>query len=123
MQKATDWKRIVYRQRQKQKVKFTSKHWLMLRRKTFKRDSFICQRCKIMFSENGLMLQAHHVKPRSEGGKTKLSNLITLCNPCHDIVEVEGFDFGFNIPKEDLKISEATNDWHKWVYGGYDKPF
>ena len=28
-------------------------------------------------------LEVHHIKPRSEGGPNKLSNLIVLCNNCH----------------------------------------
>jgi hypothetical protein len=47
-----------------------------------------------------------------------MDNLITLCNSCHDFVEINGYDFN-NVK---LNIVAKINDWHKWVYGGYTKP-
>lgn len=112
-----NWKRKVYHLPIKQKLKTNSQHWLTLRRKVFKRDRFQCQRCKKFFGEDGLLLQPHHIIPRPQG-KTIMENLLTLCNNCHDYVEINGFDFSV----EDLKIKEKTSDWHKWVYGGYARP-
>jgi 5-methylcytosine-specific restriction endonuclease McrA len=112
-----DWKKKVYHLPIKSKLKIKSKHWLTIRKKVFKRDKFQCQRCKNFFGENGLQLQAHHIIPRPQG-KTIMDNLITLCNSCHDFVEINGYDFN-NVK---LNIVAKINDWHKWVYGGYTKP-
>ena len=43
------------------------------------RDGRSCRWCG-----RGSMLQAHHIKYRSEGGGHELSNLITLCMICHE---------------------------------------
>lgn len=52
--------------------------WQELRRQVLERDRYTCQNCN---NEN--RLEIHHVKARSEGGMDDLSNLITLCEPCH----------------------------------------
>ena len=46
------------------------------------RDDFQCQVCKA----KNCRLEAHHVVPRSEGGKDTIINLATLCDSCHDKV-------------------------------------
>ncbi len=51
-----------------------------LRKKTFERDDFTCQKCST--SQNA-KLEAHHINLRSMGGKNELNNLITLCSICH----------------------------------------
>lgn len=112
------WKRKVYHLPIRQKVRQDSAHWLVLRRKVFKRDKFQCQRCKKFFGEDGLQLQAHHIIPRPKG-KTVPNNLVSLCNSCHDFVELNGFDFDM---ATEIKIEAKNRDWHKWVYGGYSKP-
>jgi hypothetical protein len=55
--------------------------WEDLSKSVLKRDNHNCQRCQ---EERG-PLQAHHINPRSQGGKDTLSNLITLCRPCHAV--------------------------------------
>jgi 5-methylcytosine-specific restriction endonuclease McrA len=69
--------------------------------------------------EDGLILNAHHIIPRPRG-KTIMSNLVTLCESCHDFVEMNGFNFDFQ--NEHIKIEAKSKDWHRWVYGGYAKP-
>jgi hypothetical protein len=49
------------------------------------RDGFKCRVCKADSS-----LRCHHVKPKSEGGTDRLSNLMTLCEGCHDKHHQEG---------------------------------
>jgi len=53
-----------------------------------------------------------------------MENLITLCNSCHDFVEINGIqDININSTKTITIKEEIKNiDWHKWVYGGYRKP-
>lgn len=112
-----NWQGRVYRLPKKQKLKIDSKHWLSFRKRVFKRDKYQCQRCEQFYGENGLQLTAHHIIPRPRG-RTVIKNLITLCNSCHDFVEINGFDFG----NSNLKIETKSIDWHKWVYGGYKRP-
>jgi len=34
-------------------------------------------------------LTAHHIKPRKDGWSDEEHNLVTLCGPCHNIVELD----------------------------------
>src|SRR6266566_8720492 len=43
------------------------------------RDGYTCQQC----GNHGSRLQAHHIVHRGHGGKDTISNLLTLCEPCH----------------------------------------
>jgi RRXRR protein/HNH endonuclease len=43
------------------------------------RDGYTCQQC----GKRGVRLQAHHLAFRQHGGKDTLSNLLTLCEACH----------------------------------------
>ena len=52
-----------------------------LRFEVFKRDKFTCQYCGAKAPE--VVLQADHIEPVAEGGKTDLLNLITSCQPCN----------------------------------------
>lgn len=65
-------------------IDFNSTEWLALREIILERDGKACARCGIKTK-----LSIHHIKPRSTGGTDELYNLITLCQPCHDLVELE----------------------------------
>ena len=52
-----------------------------LRRRVLARDG---HRCRCCGSKRGLMV--HHVHYRSRGGRTRSSNLVTLCTRCHALV-------------------------------------
>jgi len=59
--------------------------WKQLQRKAFKRDKFLCQRCKKDFKSEKQKLTIDHVIKASDD-KTKwfdLDNLRTLCKECH----------------------------------------
>lgn len=43
------------------------------------RDGYRCQHC----GKGSVRLEAHHIQWRSQGGKDTLTNVITLCEPCH----------------------------------------
>ncbi len=77
-------------------------------------------------------MQAHHLQPREQGGADDVYNLVTLCNPCHDFVEVMGYTTLAEIigsyedapirnlpPKLDREreYSFKRPEWHRWVYG------
>ena len=41
--------------------------------------------------EHSAMCQAHHIRPRSQGGSTDIDNLMPLCWGCHDNVHLHGW--------------------------------
>ena len=49
--------------------------------------------------EHSAMSQAHHIRPRSQGGPTDIDNLIPLCWGCHDKVHHHGWHV---VPNGDL---------------------
>jgi len=126
-----EWRKNVYRTSSYDQF-FESDEWLELRRQTFKRDRQICQRCDRRFKIADL--NAHHIMPRAEGGADDIHNLVTLCEPCHDIVEIAGYrtraeiagsyeDQGEDAPMERPTEKDGEDPyhrprWHKWVYGG-----
>lgn len=55
-------------------------------KKLVKRDRESCVACGIFLMVE-IQPTAHHLLPRSEGGKTELGNLVLLCRPCHDRLE------------------------------------
>lgn len=59
-----------------QKAEYEGNNW---RQKILWRDKYTCQRCK-----SKEWLQAHHIKPKSQGGTNALANGITLCKECHE---------------------------------------
>lgn len=46
------------------------------------RDGFRCVKCG-RSKEDGVKLHVDHIKPVSRGGKSKMSNLQTLCEDCN----------------------------------------
>ena len=44
-----------------------------------KHDYYCCEKC-----DSSLGVEIHHIKKRSQGGKTEPSNLIALCKYHHD---------------------------------------
>lgn len=79
------------------------------------RDHYRCRECR-----TSKELTVHHIKPRSEGGTNNLSNLITLCRRCHDLIEL-GDDIVKKVENQKIQIIDS-NDWHIWVYGGGKNP-
>lgn len=85
-----DWQSKVYGAKDQDPNPFPP-YWNRIRRNVLKRDKYICLRCNHNFRDNPDKLSAHHLIPRAEGGSDHLSNLVSLCIPCHDIVECEGY--------------------------------
>lgn len=75
------------------KIPYYGPNWLMQRRKTRVRDKYTCRICNE--KEDGRELPVHHIIPFKKFGlekykeANKLSNLITLCRPCHVKAERE----------------------------------
>ena len=61
-------------QRPQRRVAFT-------RFNVFLRDRFTCQYCGQAFASSALTFE--HVVPRSRGGQTTWSNIVTACMPCN----------------------------------------
>lgn len=112
---------------------YDSPEWRKMRRECFYRDGYRCLRCDKRFKVEEL--SAHHMMPRSEGGIDEPSNLVSLCSPCHDFVEVSDFRTAADIigsyeksqkveqpkyenPKPLTDIDAKRPEWHKYVYGG-----
>lgn len=58
--------------------------WWEIRGKVWKRDG---GKCQALVGGNRCLKpgkDVHHIKPLSGGGTTTMSNLITLCQDCHD---------------------------------------
>lgn len=51
------------------------------RMNVYQRDNFICQYCGKKFRWNELTYD--HIVPRSRGGRTNFSNIVTACKPCN----------------------------------------
>lgn len=119
-----EWKSRVYHERVKNHG-LSIDEWELVRDSVLKRDKYTCYRCDKTLE--AIKLSVHHVVPRSKGGSNELNNLITLCNPCHDLVEMNEYKSLAEIIgsyKEDGEDSEKdySNDWRAWVYGGMKSP-
>lgn len=127
---ATDWHKKVYKKKVRQTM--NSDEWKKLRDACFERDKYTCIRCE-KTNKSGRGMSAHHLIPRSEYGADDVTNLVTLCHECHDIVEIEDIRLVVDIiasytgdtveivKLEDVKHGEESfvrPAWHKWVYGG-----
>lgn len=77
------------------------------------RDNYQCKICK----KKNLKLEAHHIIPRSEGGKDSITNLITLCSSCHSKVHKNKFKLdteGVSGFKD--KISQQAMQGKSYIY-------
>jgi len=72
---------------------YLSSEWKSLRDAVLARDNYTCQSCGYTkphfllgfgMKRNGRTLIAHHLQERKAGGADELSNLTTLCAPCHN---------------------------------------
>ena len=52
------------------------------RSNVYLRDNYICQYCKQMFGHKDLTLD--HVIPKSKGGKTEWTNVVSACRKCNN---------------------------------------
>ncbi|MFC6764623.1 HNH endonuclease [Natrinema soli] len=61
--------------------------WEARRKTVYRHDDWTCQACGRQSGphagDEGVRLHAHHITPLAEGGSNQLSNLETLCEPCH----------------------------------------
>ena len=71
--------------------------WRALQRLARRRDVYVCQRCGVAQSLLGRALDVHHVRPASSfaapNDANSIENVVSLCHPCHMLVEWNGVDF------------------------------
>lgn len=72
---------------------FRGPGWRKLAERVRKRDGYECQECGAIREENGRKLSVHHIEPfhnfESIKKANRMSNLTTLCRPCHRRAEWE----------------------------------
>jgi hypothetical protein len=129
-----DWHKNVYK-KARIMTRLERDEWRNIRKAVLERDYYTCIRC-LKTAKNGRGLSAHHLVPRGDGGEDNLNNLVTLCNGCHDFVELNDLRTIFDIeasaedpimysePKPINEHGETFDrpDWHAWVYGGMQNP-
>lgn len=101
------------------------------------RDGYKCQ-VKVCGARR--TLDCHHIIPDAEGGPTIESNLILLCQKCHDEIEetalrtrssISDYEPEWYMKKNKIKPKtepekppiDRDADWHLWVYGGARNPW
>lgn len=60
-----------------------ARDWQIFRRRILQRDQYRCRAC----GERGLV-DVHHLRPRSIGGKDTTKNCAALCRACHSYLHV-----------------------------------
>lgn len=134
MKTPREWRVSVYHVSEHESF-YDSDEWRKLRRDVFYRDHYRCLRCDKRFKTEEL--NAHHMTPREDGGADDKSNLVSLCNACHDFVEIHGLRNKASIigslenervviekvtRRQDKIIDDGRPEWHKYVYGGVKRP-
>ncbi len=68
-------------EREANKTRHSDPNYIRWRKKVFRKDSYICQKC----SQKGGQLNAHHIESWASNKKLRLVefNGITFCFPCH----------------------------------------
>lgn len=130
-----EWRGEVYKP---EAVDEMPENWELIRNAVLLRDRFTCTRCDKEFKRERF-LSAHHLMPRRDGGSDDMTNLVTLCVPCHNYVEIMDYKTKAEImgswdseprvvkskPQKKLskhKESFSRPSWHSYVYGGGQKP-
>jgi hypothetical protein len=128
------WRGKVYRVKAETGLK--PAEWRVLRDAVLERDNYTCQRCDKKYRTKS-KLSVHHIIARVNGGSNEMENLITLCHPCHDWVEINADEQNGLLTRAGIMgslddpmvgVSEPDDqededpyhrpEWHKYVYGG-----
>lgn len=88
-EKSPSWKGGITPLHMQIRNSFEFREW---RRKVYEKDNHTCQGCGRRGWKEGVPLDAHHIKPFSDYPNLRfdVSNGITLCAPCHDIIHFGG---------------------------------
>lgn len=67
--------------------KYYGDNWISQKKRARKRDSYKCRKCGVKEEDYGMRLSVHHIEPfvyfESYKDANSLSNLISVCEPCH----------------------------------------
>jgi 5-methylcytosine-specific restriction endonuclease McrA len=86
------------------------------RQKILWRDKYKCQHCK-----SEVNLQAHHIKPRSQGGPNTIKNGITLCEGCHKTLHAG--EWSLKKKPRQFKYPAHTQQGKWWLLNQLQKRF
>lgn len=59
--------------------------WRRIKQQVHERDEWTCCHCGVVT----MQLECDHIVNKAEGGSDDLSNLQSLCKPCHDVKTLE----------------------------------
>ncbi|WP_229663684.1 HNH endonuclease [Halobellus salinus] len=74
-------------------------------------DNNTCQNCQRSSYTDDVELHVHHIVPLKDGGSNKKSNLITLCEECHNAVHT-----GTDAPTAKSKFSGKSEFVENFAY-------
>jgi len=83
-----------------------------LRMATLMRDGYECRKC----GKKDCQLEAHHIIPRSRGGKDTIRNMITLCHICHDRVHEGKIEITGGVSGFKDRIAQRTMQGKAYMY-------
>ncbi|MDM8551911.1 RNA-guided endonuclease IscB [Desulfobacterales bacterium HSG2] len=83
-----------------------------LRMATLMRDGYACREC----GRRNCRLEAHHIIPRSGGGKDTIKNMITLCKRCHGKVHDGKIIIAGGVPGFKDRIAQRTMQGKAYMY-------
>lgn len=72
----------IFKPRRRRTLETYPDNWDDLRRMIYERDHYECANC----AASDVELHAHHIVPLSLGGTNRMTNLITLCRTCHELL-------------------------------------
>jgi hypothetical protein len=96
-----------------QLAEYEGNNW---RQKILWRDKYKCQRCKSEAS-----LQAHHIRPKSQGGTNVIKNGITLCEGCHKALHAG--EWSLKKKPGHFKYPAHTQQGKRWLFNQLQKRF
>lgn len=100
-------KREYYRKNKETLKPIMSKRWQKFRLHIIERDGRKCMRCYIKYGIiNGKDLQVHHIKPRIYYPEKIFDedNVITTCKTCNIQLGLEGIDFEWKPPENEIML-------------------
>lgn len=83
--------------------------------KIFKRLKLPCSCCG--FFVDNVVLDIHHIKPKSEGGSDNMDNLTYICPNCHRIVHTDLSLLQKPLVSIEQQLLECGKNWLDFYYG------
>lgn len=83
--------------------------------KILKRMDLPCSCCG--FHVSGVMLDIHHIKPKSKGGSDTMDNLTYICPNCHRIAHTDISLLQKSLISIEQQLEECGKSWKDFYYG------